>query len=53
MKESILERNLMNANNVASVLVNQEALGNMNESILKRSLMNAISVVSVLAKQDI
>ena len=50
MKESILERNLMNANSVASVLVKQKISGDMQESILERSLMNAYSVGSVLVK---
>ena len=40
----------MNANTVASVLVQQESYGLMKESILERSLMNANSVANVLAQ---
>ena len=53
MKESILERGLVNANSVASVLVEQEIYGVMKESILERSLMNANSVANVLVKQEL
>ena len=53
MKESILERSLINANTVTNVLVEQEMSGNMKESILERSLMNANTVASVLVKERI
>ena len=37
MKESILERSLTNASNVANVLTKEEILQNMKESILERA----------------
>ena len=54
MKDFILERSLINANNVASVLAKQDILRDTQKSsILERSLINANNVASILAKQEI
>ena len=52
MKEFTLGRSLMNVNSVASVLVKQEAQGDMKEFTLGKSHMNVNSVASVSAKQE-
>ena len=53
MKEFILGKSLMNVNIVASVLAEQETLGDMKWSTLGKSLMNVNSVASVLTAQEI
>ena len=53
MKESTVEKSLMNANNVISVVLKQEIRGDTKESLLERNLINANSVGTVLPKQDI
>ena len=47
MKESTLEKSLMNVNSVASVLVKKGVSANMKESILERGVTNVNSVGSV------
>ena len=53
MKESILEKSLRNATNVAGVLAEQKVYGDMKESILEKSLMNTTNGTSVLVKGHI
>ena len=53
MKEFILVRSLINANNEASFLDVEEIYMIMKESTPVSNLMNAKSVASVLEKQDI
>ena len=48
MKEYTLGKSLLNVNSVASVLVKQEASGDMKEFTLGKSLLNVNSVASVL-----
>ena len=53
MNEPRLERDLLNVNNVESVLPKQGHCKIMNEPILARSLLNANNAECVLSEQDI